>query len=254
MNNAFLIRVGANLKDNKGLSPIFKDNSYEYIPSLLDNELNISKHHNHRHYSKMKCQNEYLSGMHMSSFVNEGTGHVDPEFYTYSYGETRNNYITQLKKLKEGDILIFSTFLQKYTIQKTKFVISGSPNIFIIGYFLISNIRNNIHEFYGPLNDENATPFEKTCNEHFIYRSQHIRTPENKKLLFIQGDKHSSTMFKNPLKISVENNLLKKYIKNWGIEEISQHLNAHWCYNFSNVKNDLISHGNNNRWIEWSIP
>jgi Nucleotide modification associated domain 3 len=254
MNNALIIRVGANLKENKGLSPIFKDNTYEYIPSPLEAGFNINKHHNHRHYSKMNCQNNNLNGMHMSSFVNEGTGHVDPEFYTFTYGETRNPYITQLKKLKDGDILLFSMLLQKYDTKKTKFVLNGNPNIYIIGYFMITDAKNSIHEFNGSLSDADVEGFDKSCNEHIIYRSHHIHAPENKKLLLIQGDKHQSLLFKHPLKISLEETYLKRYIKNWGIEEISKTLNAQWCRNHENVKNEIFDHGNLNRWIEWSIP
>ena len=254
MNNALIIRVGANLKENKGLSPIFKDNTYEYIPSPLEAALNINKHHNHRHYSKMNCQNEHLKEMHMSSFVDEGTGHLDPEFYTFTYGETRNPYISQLKKLKDGDILLFSVLLQKYETKKSTFVLSGNPNIYVIGYFIINDTKNNIHEFNGPLNESDIEGFDKSCNEHIIYRSQHIHAPENKKLLLIQGDKHQSLLFKHPLKISLEEKFLKKYIKSWEIEDISKTLDAQWCRNHSNVKNDLIDHGNLNRWTEWTIP
>ncbi len=254
MNNALIIRVGANLKENKGLSPIFKDNTYEYIPSPLEVGFNINKHHNHRLYSKMNCQNKNLAGMHMSSFVNEGTSHLDPEFYTFTYGETRNPYITQLKKLKDGDILLFSMFLQKYDTKKTNFLLNGNPNIYIIGYFFINDAKNNIHEFNGPLSDETIEGFDKSCNEHIIYRTQHIHTPENNKLLLIQGDKHHSLLFKRPLKISLDEVYLKKFIKNWGIENTSKNLNAQWCRNYSNVKNEIFDYGNLNRWIEWTIP
>ncbi|KAB8040351.1 hypothetical protein GCL60_00100 [Silvanigrella paludirubra] len=254
MNNALMIRIGANLKENKGLSPIFKDNTYEYIPSPLEPAFNVSKHHNHKHYSKMNCQNINLKEMHMSSFVEEETGHVDPEFYTFTYGETRNPYISQLKKLKDGDILIFSILLQKYNSKKENFVLSGEPNIYIMGYFIINDVKNNIHEFNGPLSDKDVEGFEKNCNEHIIYRSQHIKTPENKKLLLVQGDKHHSLLFKNPLKIANEEDISKKYIKSWGIESISDNINAVWCRNFEKTKNDLIDHGNLNRWVEWTIP
>jgi hypothetical protein len=254
MNHALIIRVGANLKENNGLSPIFKDNSYEYIPSPLEEEFNINKRHNHRHYSRMNCQNQNLAGMHMSSFVDEGTGHLDPEFYTFTYGETRKFYIAQLKKLKDGDILLFSMLLQKYDTKKSKFVLNGNPSIYIIGYFIINETKNNFHEFNGPLSEADLEGFDKNCNEHIIYRTQHIHTPKNKKLLLIQGDKHQSLLFRHPLKISLEEKYLKKYVNHWGIEDINKTLNAQWCRNYTNVKNEIIDHGNLNRWIEWSMP
>ena len=253
MNHALMIRIGANLKENNGLSPIFKDNTYEYIPSPLDSSFNVSKHHNHKHYSKMNCQNSNLKDMHMSSFVDEKTGHIDPEFYTFTYGETRNPYITQLKKLKDGDILIFTILLQKYNSKKESFVITGEPNLYIMGYYVIHDTKMNIHEFNGPLSDNDVIGFEKSCNEHIIYRNQHIKTPINKKLLLVQGDKHQSVLFKKPLKIGSEEDISKKYIKNWGIESISDNLNAQWCHHFEKLKDDLMDHGNLNRWLEWTI-
>ncbi|APJ04139.1 hypothetical protein [Silvanigrella aquatica] len=253
-NRAFIIRIGANLKENKGLSPIFKDNTYEYIPSPLENTLNINKHHNHRHYSKMNCQNEHLVGMHMSSFVDEGTGHLDPEFYTFTYGETRAPYITQLKKLKDGDMILFSILLQKYDIKKDNFVLNGEPHIYILGFFTIHDVKNNIHEFQGPFTESSIKGFEKNCNEHIIYRNNHISTPGNKKLLLIQGDKNHSIIFKTPFRISKEEKIQSKIAKRWGIDASPKSMQLNWCQNIENIKNDLYDHGNLNRWLEWNIP
>ncbi|RDB35607.1 hypothetical protein [Spirobacillus cienkowskii] len=254
MNQALMIKVGANIKDNKGLSPIFNDDTYEYIPSLLEPDFNTSKHHNHRHYSNMLCQNKNLQDMHMSSFVNEGTGHVDPEFYTFTYGETRKPYINLLKKLRDGDLLVFLITLQKYLLKQDNFILTGNPQLFVFGFFTIQDWQKNLCEFDGDLSNFNLNNFEKTCNEHIIYSSKHIKTPDNKKLFLIQGQKNNSVLFKHPLKISQEEKILNKYVKNWGIEQVNKSLQAHWCKNFETVKSELFKHGQENRWVEWAIP
>lgn len=250
MNNAIIIHVGANLKENRGLSPIFKDNTYEYIPSPLDAAFNTSKHHNHKHYSKMNCQNLNLRGMHMSSFVDDGTGHVDPEFYTFTYGETRSQHIALLNKLKKDDLLLFAITLQKYDSKKENFVINGEPNIYIFGFFQIQLIEEAI----GVLDDSKLIDFHKTCNEHIIYKKQHIQSPEKKKILLVQGNKQESALFKKPIKICDAESFIEKYKKNWGIETKNQKLGLFKCDNYNKIRQDLHSHAENNRWVEWIIP
>lgn len=250
MNTALIIHVGANLKENGGLSPIFKDHSYEYIPSPLDAAFNTSKHHNHKHYSNLNCQNPNLKDMHMSSFVDEGTGHVDPEFYTFTYGESRSQYISLLKKLKKDDLLLFAITLQKYDSKKENFVLNGEPSTYIFGYFQVQSID----EATGPLDETKVHDFQKTCNEHVIYKNHHIQTPENKKVLFVQGNKHDSAIFRTPLKIGEDNNFIAKFKKNWGISSKNEKLTAYWCLNYEKVKQDIFAHVENNRWVEWIIP
>ncbi|WGL60260.1 hypothetical protein QEJ31_01400 [Pigmentibacter sp. JX0631] len=250
MNNAFIIHVGANLKENKGLSPIFKDNTYEYIPSPLETSFNTSKHHNHKHYSKMNCQNLNLRGMHMSSFVDEGTGHVDPEFYTFTYGETRTQYISILSKLKKDDLLLFSITLQKYDSKKDNFVLNGDPNNFIFGYFLV----NDLDEASGPIDENKLVNFHTSCSEHIIYRKQHIQSPDKKKVLLIRGQKNESAIFKKPLKYTDHDTLLPKFKKNWDIESINKNLEIYRCLNYSKILKDLQDQAENNRWVDWIIP
>lgn len=254
MRQAFILRVGANLKENKGLSPIFKDKTYEYIPSVLDKNFNTSKHHNHKHYSKLNCQNKNLSEMHMSSFVEEDTGHVDPEFYSFTYGETRSSYLSVLKKLNPNDILAFSIILQKYETKSDNFILKGEPEEYIFGYFIIESTEGSVLEIKGLVTNDNAGIFISSCNEHIIYKDQHIQTPENKKLLLLQGDKHNSLMYHIPLKIGNEEGLMAKYKQAWKISNVNDKEDFYSCEKVDHLEKDLKAHSEANRWTEWTIP
>lgn len=253
MSQSVIVKVGANLTANKGLSPIFKDDTYEYIPSLLDNDFNISKHHNHKHYSNLLCQNQNLLGMHMSSFVEEGTGHFDPEFYTFTYGESRQTHIKQLKKLQDNDLVLFCITLQYYKATEDSFVLEGTPELYIIGFFQIEKAAEDILEVHGPVHEISLGRFKSTCNEHVIYMNQHIQTPENKSLLLIKGGTKSA-MFKKPLKLTEKNKVLGQFTKNWGIQKTKITDSVVWCSKHKTICNDLQKFGKNNHWTEWLIP
>ncbi|BBH53561.1 hypothetical protein [Fluviispira sanaruensis] len=254
MNCALILKVGANLKDNQGLSPIFNDGTYEYIPSPLEKEFNKNIKHNHKHYSKLNCQNSLLHGMHLSSFVDEGTAHFDPEFYSFTYGETRKTHIPRLKELNDDDLLLFCASLQLYETTEQNFLLNGSPHLYVIGYFIIENAMQDILELKGPIIEEKLGNFKTSCNEHIIYKDQHIVTPEKKSLLLIQGDSHRSVFFKKPLRIAEECTPLPKYVKDWKMQKSKINDSIRVCLNYSQILNDLEKHGKNNHWTEWSIP
>jgi hypothetical protein len=254
MSQAFLVKVGANLKENKGLSPFFPDNSFEYIPGVLERAYNANAHHNHRHYSRLNCQNENLQKMHMSSFVKEGTAHVDPEFYTFTYGESRIFALKKLKTLKQNDLILFTSLLQPYENQPEHFVLKGTPNLYVIGFFVIHNENEQIQEIEGPIGDQAREHFAQNCNEHVIYAHQHVQTPQNRKLLLIQGDKNKSLLFKQPLKIGHEKSYFKTFVRNWGIKDPSQ-TKFNMCHHVENIKTALAKHAqHDNRWHTWKIP
>jgi hypothetical protein len=125
-----LLRVGIDTGSGGMLGPIFDDGTFEFIPIPGSRDClgrtygNTMGRHRRKLIDyfpdarKLKMQNALL--------------HFDPEFKSYTYGDpTRPKQ--SLKKLKDGDLLVFYAGLKDWENCKTP------PGLYIIGYFVVKH-------------------------------------------------------------------------------------------------------------------
>jgi len=125
-----LLRVGIDTGSGGILGPIFDNGTFEFIPIPGSRDClgrtygNTMGRHRRKlidyfpNARKLKMQNALL--------------HFDPEFKSYTYGDpTRPKQ--SLKKLKDGDLLVFYAGLKDWENCKTP------PGLYIIGYFVVKH-------------------------------------------------------------------------------------------------------------------
>ncbi|GAB4313071.1 MAG: hypothetical protein Kow0019_12310 [Methanobacteriaceae archaeon] len=153
---ALLLRVGIDKGSDGILGPIFSDGSFEYIPiSEMD-----QNSHETRTYSNTKGR----FGQYLSYYLPEKTKnkkiHFDPEFQTFTYGDTKTK-AKYLSKLKKDDLIVFYAGLSPFNTQ------NYNEALYIIGYFTIAKII----EFKKLNEDEKRICSKKYSNNAHIKRS-----------------------------------------------------------------------------------
>jgi hypothetical protein len=101
-----IINVGANAASGTLRSPIFRDRTFEFVPTKTDNPHNppgFDTFSGFKSFGGMSI-NEFIP----KKFFSESM-HNDPEFITHTYGDWPENEprSTNLKKLNKGDTLYY---------------------------------------------------------------------------------------------------------------------------------------------------
>ena len=129
--SGYLIRVGLDTGDigGGGHAPINYDGTFDYIPIPED----ISTQEETT-YDTLESRigapiEEYPNRPALTKI------HRDPEFETYTYGEVGPSKRNSLRKLTEGDLLIFYSSLQPRYRQ-------APVRLFIIGYFTVESTHD----------------------------------------------------------------------------------------------------------------
>jgi hypothetical protein len=124
-----LLRIGADMGTGGGLSPIYKDGTFDLVP-IPEAEGTTED----RTYQEMAGRD----GRSLAGFVSEeyrsSPPHIDPEFGTYTYGDPTQKR-TQLARLQEDDLLVFYAGLRPYDYQ-------DSPRLFVVGYFTVDAVHD----------------------------------------------------------------------------------------------------------------
>ncbi len=129
VSRMLLLRVGMDLGYG-GLSPLFPDGNFEYVP-IPDNPKKTSSR------TLFFSQITARSGGTIDQFVpvryRGGPAHFDPEFESFTYGDPTRNKRQQLLRLTCGDILVFYAGLRP----------PQQPNgsrLYMIGYFTVKEV------------------------------------------------------------------------------------------------------------------
>ena len=129
-----IINVGVNTSHGSLKSPIFEDNTFEFVPIPEKKCLDYYKipkykelHFRYKNYSKFIPKNKF-----------EVRAHNDPEFHTFTYGDypTKSPRAANLKRIEPGDILVFLARLVLWGGGRYL----GPPGFFLVGYFEIKQI------------------------------------------------------------------------------------------------------------------
>jgi Nucleotide modification associated domain 3 len=186
--NAMLLRVGIDKGTDGILAPIFKDGSFEYIPpSEIDLDSSESRTYESVVGTTGKSLATYLPGK-----IRKCKIHFDPEFETFTYGDSssKRNF---LLKLEKDDILIFYAGLTPF---KTKIYREA---LYIIGYFSVQKVID-----FNQLTKSQI----KEYHDYFPKNAHLKRKHDIKDLIIVAGDKKRSKLIDKAILISA-----KKYNK-----------------------------------------
>lgn len=186
---ALLLRVGID-RGFGGLSPVFPDMTYEYIPiyhrNIKETEINEK-----RTYSMILGSNKKLLVEYLPVKLKDQIVHLDPEFKTYTYGDPTRTKRAALKKLEKNDLLIFYLGGKKQD--------SFEVGCFIFGYFVVDKVI-----------DWDVTPEDKKkgIEMEFKNNAHMISSKSRNKLVMIMGKKGSKQL-KKCIQISQRNTPIK---------------------------------------------
>lgn len=196
---AALLRVGIDTGSGGILSPIFDDNSFEFLP--------IPEYYNLKHIKSPLDEKRTYStligrcGIPMIEYFREGANkekhrncivHVDPEFETFTYGDPCFNK-GSLKDLNNGDYLIFYAGLKGYGKNEPR------KGLYVIGYFEVdySVVISDIKQY-----SEVAGDFSNNFHvRHQAIFQRDVSTKRNKGLKLVKGT-DKSRLLKYAYKIS----------------------------------------------------
>ena len=155
MSKIAIINVGANAASGSLRSPLFNDNTFEFVPTKTDNELPPL---GFTPFSEF----ESFNGRDITEFIphkfSSENMHNDPEFVTHTYGDTPEDEIrsVNLKRFNKGDTLYYLARLVEWnngTWGKAGFYLVGclvldkiiKKSDMIENPELIQVVKNNAH-------------------------------------------------------------------------------------------------------------
>lgn len=174
---ALLLRVGIDKGCGGALAPIFEDGSFEYIP-IPEQKINKMD-------MRTFANTRGAHGRYMAEYLPEKTQnkkiHFDPEFETFTYGDTspsKNNY---LLKLEKNDALVFYAGLTPYKNEKFQ------EALYIIGYLVVETVID-----FNEFSNSKKSDLEKIGKLNTIYSNNaHIKTNDLENLVIVVGNSKS---------------------------------------------------------------
>jgi len=139
MTKVAFVNVGANASHGSLRSPIFEDETFEFVP-IPDTILNLLGHNHGVRYEELRASNgvafrEFIPAVYLKQFA-----HVDPDFQSFTYGDYPNHgRAANLKKLSPRDYLIFFSRLVPWEGH-----FSDESGFYLIGFFQIEAVYPNI--------------------------------------------------------------------------------------------------------------
>lgn len=129
-----IINVGANAASGTLRSPIFRDRSFEFVPTKTDNPYNpvgFDTFAGFKSFGGISI-NEFIP----KTFFSESM-HNDPEFVTHTYGDLPENETrsTNLRKFNKGDTLYYLARLVEWDNRNW-----GKPGFYLVGKLVLDKI------------------------------------------------------------------------------------------------------------------
>jgi hypothetical protein len=177
-----LLRVAIDKRCGGILGPIFDDDTFEFIPIPAERDCLGRTYGNTTGRYGRKLIDYFPHGRKVK--MQDAPLHFDPEFKTFTYGDPTTPK-QSLKKLKEGDLLVFYAGLKGWDNCKTP------PGLYIIGYFIVTHAGK-----YEDLKREKKLA-------HFAKNWHVLNNDTQGKLLLVKGGK-GSLLLRNAVKISAD--------------------------------------------------
>jgi len=136
-----LVNVGANSSHRSLRSPIFEDNTFEFVP-IPDPILDLTNHEYGIRYSDLRACNGVAFEQFVPHQFLRQFAHLDPDFEEFTYGDYPDHSprASNLRKLGRGDYLMFFSRLVPWIDGR----FSGWGSFYLIGFFEIGEIFTNI--------------------------------------------------------------------------------------------------------------
>jgi hypothetical protein len=174
-----LLRVGIDTGAGGMHGPLFKDDSFEYIPIPDGWDMDP------RTYGNTK-------GRHGHSFVDyfpvprhakvfKQAIHYDPEFTTYTYGDPTPGPKSSLRRLVEGDLLAFYGGLEGWGFQ-------CAPALYLIGYFEV--LRAGLAPSFT------SREMQRLFGSNFHVKHREILADQRERLVLVKGGTGSKLLHK----------------------------------------------------------
>ncbi len=225
---ALMLRVGADTSAGGTLAPIFEDGTWYYItiPESRPSDTLFPFT-----YEEIPTpDNRYTLADWLPKRLRNQKPHYDPEFWLFTYGEPLSSEntnikptINQLKKLRKGDLLLFTAGLVRKSrtdppaVYRSKF--DPKWQLYLIGVFEV----------------ESTTKVPRGASMKFLRKNQlylnaHALRRPRKSFLAVKGKEDSSFLLKYPLQLTASPNKTapedrKAYprdeLKSRGLEKIS---------------------------------
>ncbi|MCK4226757.1 hypothetical protein KAX29_07685 [candidate division WOR-3 bacterium] len=212
-----LLRVGIDIATGDCIAPIFEDGSFEYIPIP---ELQATSES--RMYANMKG----INGRAIVEFVPEKIKycypHYNPEFTTYTFGDSTKIKRNQLSKLSPGDPLLFYAKLKPLNSE-------AEPRLYVIGYF----VAEKIYDFKKIKEPDYPSVFQELENNAYAKRYFKLRELNmeyrEENLIIVKGKQKISKLFKKALPLGdFKGNIRKDLIPTFGYEGSLSRAVGHW--------------------------
>lgn len=163
-----LLRVGIDTGCGGIHSPLFHDDTFEFLP------IPDTRGHDERTYGnslgrKDRAFVEYFRKAHHER-VAEYAMHVDPEFATFTYGDPTTPK-RGLAKLRPGDLLVFYAGMEGWDHFRV-------PALYLVGYF-----RVTLADFAVNFSKSELAQFQ----HNYHVRHTHVFAEQKEKLLLIKG-------------------------------------------------------------------
>jgi len=129
--SSYLLRVGldSTAAGGEGHPPVNRSGEFEYIP--IPEQCDTTESRTYRDLGpRLDNPIEEYVGVDPDTPV-----HCDPEFETYTYGEVTDQKCSSLRRLNEGDLLVFCAALQPQTeLEQVR------PRMYAVGYFTVDRV------------------------------------------------------------------------------------------------------------------
>jgi hypothetical protein len=171
-----LVRVGIDSGSGGIQGPLFKDNSFEYIP-IPDDRMVDERTYGNTRGRHNRYLVDYFPESRRKKFESQSI-HFDPEFETFTYGDPTSPK-AGLRRLEPGDLLIFYGGLQGWDFK-------SEPALYLFGYFevILSGIAAELGD----------AVVHKHFSANFHVRHQAVYKRQRNRLVLVKGGKGSQLL------------------------------------------------------------
>lgn len=170
---AVLLRVGIDTGAGGINGPLFRDNTFEYIPIPDNSETDTRTYGN---TNGRYCHKLIECFPHSKrTQLSKQAIHFDPEFESFTYGDP-TSLKDGLRKLERGDYLIFYCGLESYDFK-------AEPALYIMGYFEV--------DVAGKAKDFTDEQLQSLFNANFHVKHKTIFNKQRNRLVLVKGTQNS---------------------------------------------------------------